>query len=316
MGDTFMSANIGEIIREIRKARKMTQEQLANNICSRREIIRIERGQHEPSSHLIASLSQKLNFDLQSCFINLKFGKSLEAYTLKLNLYTAIENQDILSIIDLIPKLETLDEFKEGENLQLLYYAKALYYSVYENDFNASCACCISGIQADSIRFSLDTLDLRNLSHESYILLNILGYNYMYLQEYNIACKIYKKLLDILESYPILSYNPYYKYSDSDRTLFESVCFNLSAAKYRTQDFEEALTSIAKGINFALTQYSLKLLPQMLIKKFCILCKLSRFEEAKTTYTQCYHLLKLTSQQTLLQELENNYKELFIDNQN
>ena len=308
----FMSANIGEIIREIRKVRKMTQEQLAKNICSRREIIRIERGQHEPSPHLITSLSQKLNFDLQSCYLKLTFGTSLESYTLKLSLYSAIENQDISSIIDLISKVEALDEFKEGENLQLLYYAKALYYSY----FDASNTYCLLGIQVDNARFSLETMDLRNLSHESYVLLNILGYNYMHLEKYNIACKIYEELLNILRTYPILSYNPYYKYSDSDRSLFQIICLNLSTVKYKIQNFEEALNFITEGIDFALKQHSLKLLPQMLIKKFCILCNLTRFEEAKIIYTECYYLLKLTSEENLLWELKDNYKKFFIDSKN
>jgi transcriptional regulator with XRE-family HTH domain len=312
----FMSANIGEIIREIRKVRKMTQEQLAKNICSRREIIRIERGQHEPSPHLITSLSQKLNFDLQSCYLKLTFGTSLESYTLKLSLYSAIENQDISSIIDLISKVEALDEFKEGENLQLLYYAKALYYSSFKNNFDASNTYCLLGIQVDNARFSLETMDLRNLSHESYVLLNILGYNYMHLEKYNIACKIYEELLNILRTYPILSYNPYYKYSDSDRSLFQIICLNLSTVKYKIQNFEEALNFITEGIDFALKQHSLKLLPQMLIKKFCILCNLTRFEEAKIIYTECYYLLKLTSEENLLWELKDNYKKFFIDSKN
>ncbi len=119
-----------------------------------------------------------------------------------------------------------------------------------------------------------------------------------------------------MRTYPILSYNQYYKYSDSDRSLFKIICLNLSTVKYKIQNFEEALNFITEGIDFALKQHSLKLLPQMLIKKFCILCNLTRFEEAKIIYTECYYLLKLTSEENLLWELKDNYKKFFIDSKN
>lgn len=44
--------HFGELLKEIRNSRGLTQEQLAENICSVRQLSRIESGENEPSIYI------------------------------------------------------------------------------------------------------------------------------------------------------------------------------------------------------------------------------------------------------------------------
>lgn len=55
---------IGEIIRHLRKEQNLTQEELADGICSSVTISRIESGTQMPSDRIINQLLERLGSDL------------------------------------------------------------------------------------------------------------------------------------------------------------------------------------------------------------------------------------------------------------
>ena len=61
--------NLGLIIKQLRKKKNLTQEQLSHGICSVSQLYRIENGKHSPSTLLLHQLSIKLSEDLSKYFI-------------------------------------------------------------------------------------------------------------------------------------------------------------------------------------------------------------------------------------------------------
>ncbi len=65
-----MTETLGDVIRELRKAKKLTQEELAEGICSSVSLSRIENGIQMPSSQTLERLLQRLGTSLyQICNI-------------------------------------------------------------------------------------------------------------------------------------------------------------------------------------------------------------------------------------------------------
>ena len=52
--------HIGSIIKEFRLLRQLTQEQLAENICSEKYVYLIEKGERTPSTDLLRQFSDKI----------------------------------------------------------------------------------------------------------------------------------------------------------------------------------------------------------------------------------------------------------------
>ena len=55
-----MNHSLGDMIRELRKERKLTQEELADGICSAVSISRIENGNQMPSNTILERLLERL----------------------------------------------------------------------------------------------------------------------------------------------------------------------------------------------------------------------------------------------------------------
>lgn len=57
--------HFGELLKEIRTSKGLTLQDLAEDICSVRQLSRIEKGENNPSVYILHNLSKKLNIDLQ-----------------------------------------------------------------------------------------------------------------------------------------------------------------------------------------------------------------------------------------------------------
>jgi transcriptional regulator with XRE-family HTH domain len=127
--------HFGMLLQELRKKHNMSREKLAENICTTKQIYRLEKGTSEPSIYLLHQLSIKFNMDLNE-YYKMYFTKNtlvgLEG-TKTINL--AIENENLDLIKSLIEKYESLEDFKQGHNLQHIYYGKALLSALSDKDY-------------------------------------------------------------------------------------------------------------------------------------------------------------------------------------
>ncbi|HAX73401.1 MAG TPA: XRE family transcriptional regulator, partial [Firmicutes bacterium] len=55
----------GNVLKELRIKKKMSQEKLADGICTKRQLIRIEQNENLPTGFLLSELSKKLNENLE-----------------------------------------------------------------------------------------------------------------------------------------------------------------------------------------------------------------------------------------------------------
>lgn len=120
-----MSKTLGTIIKHYRIQANMTQDDLADGICSREHLGFIERGTREPTIDIISKLSKKLNVDLYGAYSNVYSKGSLETYLKCQEINDALTAHDSQKVHALSEDL-TEEDMPFGEAHQLFCYIKSL----------------------------------------------------------------------------------------------------------------------------------------------------------------------------------------------
>lgn len=307
--------HFGEFLQELRLSRNITREQLAQNICTPKQIYRIEKGVYEPSLYLINQLSIKFNMDLNEYF-KMYFTNITIAGLEGINsINAAIESGNTPLLKTIIDKYENHEDFKTGENLQHIYFGKALCYALLDNDYNNSIDCCYKGVQIEYPTFALDKITKNMYSNVGISLLNCMAQNYFAMNQYNKGIKILSDLLIILETYVINSPYPLFKASQFSKKTYQVILYNIGAHLFDHGELKIALNYIEKGIAFSLKEYNLRHLPNLVFMKFKILYSEKKYKEAKEYYNRAFYLYRITNKEAILADIEitakTDYPEIF-----
>lgn len=299
--------HFGEFLQELRLSRNMTREQLAQDICTPKQIYRIEKGVYEPSLYLINLLSIKFNMDLNEYYKMYFTSITVTGLEGIRSINTAIENGDIPLLKSLISTYEKLEDFKKGENLEHIYYGKALCAALLDNNYSDSLNFCMKGLRVEYPAFNIDNITKNMYSNVGIALLNCMAKNYFAMNDYNTGMKILTDLLTVLETYVINSPYPLFKASQFSEKTYQLVLYNLGLHLFNHGDYKKALIYIDKGIDFSLKKYNLRRLPELIFMKFKILYYEKKFDEAKEYYNRTIYLYKIT-EDPILSEIEETAK--------
>ena len=138
-----MGTLIGDLISYYRIERKVSQEELAEGICSRRQIINIEQGANFPNLELLSVLSSKLNVNLFESYSNVYRQNTLSAHLKCMKINAGLTELNIDALEELYKEYENDPDFIKGEPHQILLYAKAIVKAR-------------NGKEREAIRYSMD----------------------------------------------------------------------------------------------------------------------------------------------------------------
>lgn len=296
--------HFGILLRELRESRNLTREQLAYNICTPKQIYRIEKGEYEPSLYLLNKLSIKFNMDLNEYYKMYFSNRSILAFEGVEKINKAISSNDIKQVANLVNKYKDNKDFMEGENLQHIYYGQALCASLLEQNFHQSIEYCMKGIYIENPQFTIETIKDYTYSNVGITLINCISRNYFALNQAEIGIKILKDLLYVLDYYVFNSPYPINQSSDFTKKIYQTILYNLCLYLLDTDDKRSALSYANKGIEFSIKENNIRFLPDLLFIKFRLLYHLSNIPESKICYIQAKNLLEITGQNIKLQELE------------
>jgi DNA-binding XRE family transcriptional regulator len=179
--------HFGVLLKEIRIKYNMSREKLAQNICTAKQIYRIEKGESEPSIYLLHQLSIKFNLDLNE-YYKMHFTRNTLAGLEEINSFNSVLlNGDMPSFKSLVDKLEILEDFKTGENLQHIYYGKALCSALLDNDYKTALEYCYKGIQVECPDFQVEKISDHMYSNVGITLLNCVSQNFFAMDEYELS---------------------------------------------------------------------------------------------------------------------------------
>lgn len=124
---------IGEVIRQQRNLKEMTQRELAEEVCSTKYIYLIENNKRNPSAYILNQLSKKLNIDLFEYYQYLEFQDTTLVVEYKKTFDKYIQLGDIKQLKKEALNAAQLEDFKQEPLSYDLIIIELLYEGIIEN---------------------------------------------------------------------------------------------------------------------------------------------------------------------------------------
>lgn len=303
--------HFGELLKEIRDSKGLTQDQLAENICSVRQLSRIESGENDPSIYILHSISKKLNIDLQEFYRIYFTSGSFQAHNLKSKLGELVASKDNDLLRKFIGEIENMSVFQEGENLQYILYGKAICSSHIDNDYELSNDYCIRGISIENPDFDVHKIEVIPYSNIGLTMINLMASNFDKMNKKELSFKLLEILLNILEDFILNIPFPMYRSLDFEKRLYQSTSCNLSTLNMNNKDYKKSLEYVNKGIDFSIKENHMRFLPELLAQKSRLLLKMDLKEEACENYKVCLSLYKICRNKDEAEIIEKEIEDSF-----
>jgi len=263
--------NANLIIRETRKAQGLTQEQLAEGICSRETIVKLEKGERKPNWFVFKEILTRLGLNLelyQTDVLSESESKLLQQANECLVLLTA---RDFAGAAAQIAKIDAVKDSKDGEMWQSgLGYSmwlriKANYYShgmldVAKSDFSIAhehlnpqlaIKYSLECLELSRPNFDIDKIDEYFLAIHEYKLLMILARSYIRTEESDKAMKLFNNIKASMEKGHELT-TCLANIAHIGNPLYHLLLADMSTSTVMLGRYEEALKMAEEGATVAL----------------------------------------------------------------
>lgn len=304
--------NFGELLEHLRISNQMTQQQAAEGVCTIRQYSRLEKGESNPRVDILYGLSNKFHTNLYE-YYNIHFcHESFEAYQCISDFNEILKLQHFKSLSKIIKRMDSLSEFKTGENYQTLCYAVSLSLFYNEKDYIKAIDHCYKGLGITSYQELIKVSEKKKVySNIELCLLNSIGCNYGAMSEFDKANKIFLILVDSIDyQNEILPFFSKYTIKFTHK-IYESTIYNLSTSYLRNHEIEKAKLYMEKGISYCIKENNMYFLPQLYELKSFIYYDLNEISEAKDCMEKALTLYTITNSTTQYKELKTKYDMLF-----
>lgn len=303
--------HFGLLLKEIREMHNMTLEELSKDICSIRQLSRIESGENNPSIFVLHNISKKLNIDLQEYYRIYFCSGSFIAYNFKSKFEQLVATSDIIGLKELIEKIEIMDEFQDGENRQYVLYGKALCSTRLDNNYSMSNNYCIEGLQIEDSAFNLDMIKNKFYSNVGLTMINLLASNYNRMKETDISLSIFENLFLSLENHIFDTPFTIYRSLDFEKKIYQTISCNLSILNMNKAKYNESLEYVNKGISLSKKENYMRFFPELLAQKSRLLYKMGRYDESYKLFTDCLSFYQICRDKESSEKIEKEIKDTF-----
>lgn len=304
----------GELLKEIRTSNNFTLQELAKGICSVRQLSRIEKGENDPSLYLLHNFSQKLNIDLQEYYKIISTSQSFEADKLKYQLMELIKSGDLHKIREYIVKIEKKDEFLEGENLQHIFYGKALCITHLDKDYMLSNKYCYKGLRIEEPSFNISEIKDNFYSNVGLTMINLIASNFEKIGNKDTSYQITQDLFSIVDNYISNIPFPMYRSLNFLIKLYQGLSCNLSILSMGKKEYNISLKYVNKGISFSIQENYMRFLPELLAQKSRLLFEMDLIDESLECYNNCLSFYKILRSERDAKNIELEIKDKFKNN--
>ncbi|WP_225423023.1 helix-turn-helix domain-containing protein [Companilactobacillus jidongensis] len=151
--------NLGEILKEKRLILKMSQKEVAADICSQPMISSIEKGKYIPNSQILILLCQRLQIDIDSISLDSNYQiSSREEFNNKIT--TLCNNHEYQKLREFLLQESTIDSVSNHEQTKAYYYYLGVAYLQADHNLDkAKTNFKLSLSNDDNNRKKLTTLD-------------------------------------------------------------------------------------------------------------------------------------------------------------
>ena len=138
--------NFGDVLRYYRNKEALSQEQLAEGICTREYIGLIEKNKRIPTLYMISAFSNKMGVNLFDAYALIIQHNDFDTHKKIEDLDAAIKAHDDDKLYELAQEYASLPGFSSGVPLQCIKHALSLYYANVLQDYEKSVAYATEGL--------------------------------------------------------------------------------------------------------------------------------------------------------------------------
>ena len=141
----------GDVLRYYRNKGGLSQEQLAEGICTRVYISQIEKNKQIPTLYMISAFSNKMGINLFDAYALIIEHNDFDTHSKIETLHEVINSCDDERLFELAKEYEALPGFSSGAPLQCIKHAFSLYYSNVLHDYDKSIAYATEGLAVSGV---------------------------------------------------------------------------------------------------------------------------------------------------------------------
>ncbi|MDV2581728.1 helix-turn-helix domain-containing protein [Alkalibacillus haloalkaliphilus] len=227
-----MNLSLGEKIKDLRKRLNVSQEGLANGVCSQSELSRIERDQHQPSYMTLKGIAEKLGVNITYFLKDSDSERDDYLSEVWFQLEKARRNRDYNTIEEIVKAEMENPLFKSQPEHRYLMWHRSMTEYYLHNDFEAAINTLKDCLRLSSFdRFSAEI----NIQ-----ILNSLGI--MYRDE---------GILDESENYLDQAYELINEITNlDDKRIIAKVRYNLAKVYTDLHEIESSLRVCYQGLSY------------------------------------------------------------------
>lgn len=276
--------HMGHVIRALRQLKGMTQKELAEGICSVKQLSRIERGESITNLMFVHQFSEKMGENLSDFFLiahcldpinMLKTLKELEALYLK---------QSFIEILDLVSKIEVHNsqDLTYNNIKQLIWWYKGVgLANIRPNEIDETYFLDLLKLSTDK---PIETLCDSYMNNNEFRIVH--SYIAMLCRKgkFEIARMLLVKIINSIERH-------YFRY---DQIIYNEMLYNLTKIYICEDHFEKAIGVAFKGVKNSVKNNCIAGVPDFIFMAGLAYQKMGKSEKAIQQYNRFLNLIKVT----------------------
>ncbi|MDT2012193.1 hypothetical protein CKN73_09570 [Carnobacterium divergens] len=285
---------LGGKLKEIRKEKKLSQKELAKDICTQVTISKIERHNRVPTIKILSDICTRLDIKLND--VLLFEGESNVNYDLLQEIKKYCDNNQFEKAFQVMSHLSEKKMTNTYEKKLLNYYQGFLFLyhkkDVQEAQYYLNLSLTIN---KDSLIF--DFLDCQ--------ILNMLGYSFFVSDELDRANIYYEKSVANIEQLADLEL--------LDIEVILKIYYNSAKFYSDIENFQQAILLCDKGISLSKEINQLNALYRFYYEKAFNLAKIKNNREAENHYFIAMGLVKLLGNELVSEIIKENLKKFQLE---
>lgn len=283
--DSFIK--IGDIIKHYRMEKGLSQDELAEGICSRKYISQLETHQNIPTLFIINALSARLGINLYDSYAIMLQHHDMETHKKIVCLNEALAEANFDKIRSLVDAYQTLPEFQHGEPMQFLKYGECVYYSNVLQEHAKAISIAKSAFSNPPLSL-LPTTQNTSFSNIELTLLNFIAVNTCRLGNLNEGKEYFNFLYSYLDqlfiqNHYIANRNNHFELRFFANLVYNDFCFFHETADFNTKKIDTVL-ELLKSLHSHFD------LPELLLCKVSLHLEQNQISEAKQLYPLAHEL--------------------------
>jgi len=234
--------NANLIMRELRKAKGLTQEQLAEGICSRSAIAMIEKGERKPDWHIFSGAMQKLGVEPRQFYNDIASEEDVAMFNYNMKLHQLFSSRDFEALKVEFEKMENDEKFSTGLGRRLhLDVMRLLYLQKDYRNLERSLECATELIKLSRPDFDINKLDEYFLTTMELVTISSFATIHFELKDYEKESEIRKKIVR------------YYEHHRTTMSLFEKMYYveaivNFALSLLNLKAYDDCIEECDKAI--------------------------------------------------------------------